>query len=87
MRVDPARAALVVATGKNAAWVCLDGESRPRLAQLRRMTGKRSMPVPGDVVIVRRLEDDTVVVDRTEPRVMTLERRNVRGRSKTMAAN
>jgi ribosome biogenesis GTPase len=79
--------ALVVSTGKNAAWVCLDGETEPRVAQLRRQTGKRSMPVPGDVVFVRVLEDEKVVVDRVEARAFTLERRTVAGRAKTMAAN
>jgi ribosome biogenesis GTPase / thiamine phosphate phosphatase len=79
--------ALVVSTGKNAAWVCLDGETRPRLAQLRRQTGKRFMPVSGDVVFVRVLEDDKTVVDRIEPRQFTLQRRSLGGREKTMAAN
>lgn len=51
------------------------------------MTGKRFMPVPGDVVHVRILEDDRAVVDRIEPRTFALERRTVEGRSKTMAAN
>lgn len=81
------RRALVVSTGKNAAWVSLDGESAPRLAQLRRQSGKRSMPVPGDVVFVRILEDEKTVVDRIEPRDFTLERRTIEGRSKIMAAN
>lgn len=79
--------ALVVSTGKNAAWVVLDDEHTPRVAQLRRMTGKRSMPVPGDVAYVRVLEDDKTVIERLEPRTFTLERRTVDGRSKTMAAN
>jgi ribosome biogenesis GTPase / thiamine phosphate phosphatase len=78
---------LVVSTGKNAAWVCLDDEALPRLAQLRRQSGKRFMPVPGDVVFVRVLEDEKAVVDRIEPRAFTLERRTVEGRAKTMAAN
>ncbi|MDE2482401.1 MAG: ribosome small subunit-dependent GTPase A [bacterium] len=79
--------ALVVSTGKNAAWVSLDGEAAPRVAQLRRQTGKRSMPVPGDVAYVRILEDDKTVIERLEPRVTVLERRTAEGRSKTMAAN
>lgn len=79
--------ALVVSTGKNAAWVVLDDETEPRIAQLRRMTGKRSMPVPGDVVHVRTLEDEKTVVERVEPRTHVLERRTFDGRSKTMAAN
>ena len=79
--------ALVVSTGKNAAWVVLDDEIEPRVAQLRRMTGKRSMPVPGDVVHVRTLEDEKTVVERVEPRTHVLERRTFDGRSKIMAAN
>jgi ribosome biogenesis GTPase / thiamine phosphate phosphatase len=81
------RRALVVSTGKNAAWVCVDGETEPRVAQLRRMTGKRSMPVPGDIAHVQILEDDKTVIDRLDPRLHTLERRTTGGRSKTMAAN
>lgn len=65
----------------------MDGEPGTRIAQLRRMTGKRFMPVPGDVVHVRILEDDRAVVDRIEPRGFALERRTAEGRSKTMAAN
>ena len=45
------------------------------------------MPVPGDVVHVRILEDEKTVVDRIEPRTFHLERRSVGGRAKTMAAN
>ena len=45
------------------------------------------MPVPGDVVYVRILEDERAVVDRVDPRSFSLERRTVEGRSKTMAAN
>lgn len=45
------------------------------------------MPVPGDVVFVRVLEDEKSVVDRIEPRSFTLERRSLDGRAKTMAAN
>ncbi|HEY1429238.1 MAG TPA: ribosome small subunit-dependent GTPase A [Candidatus Tumulicola sp.] len=87
MRVSDQYEALVVSTGKNSAWVSIEGEDEPRMAQLRRMTGKRSMPVPGDVVRVRLLEDGQVVVETTLPRAMTLERRTLEGRSKTMAAN
>lgn len=85
--MTPTQRALVVATGKNSAWVCVDGETATRLAQLRRMTGKRSMPVPGDVVHVQILEDGHAVVDRLEPRTFSLDRRTAGGRSKTMAAN
>ncbi len=45
------------------------------------------MPVPGDVVHARILEDERTVVDRVEPRNFTLARRSAGGRSKTMAAN
>ena len=51
------------------------------------MSGKRFMPVPGDVVQVRMLEDGQTVVERIEPRRFTLERRSAVGRTKTMAAN
>lgn len=87
MRINGLQRALVVSTGKNAAWVVLDNELEPRVAQLRRQSGKRFMPVPGDVVHVRILEDDKTVIDTLEPRAFTLERRTAEGRSKTMAAN
>lgn len=45
------------------------------------------MPVPGDVVQVRLLEDGQAVVERIEPRLRRLERLGARGRAKTMAAN
>ncbi|MGC1759975.1 MAG: GTPase RsgA, partial [Candidatus Cybelea sp.] len=51
------------------------------------MTGARSMPVPGDIVRVRILEDEQALVERVEPRSFTLERRSAAGRAKTMAAN
>ena len=58
------------------------------MAQLRRMTGKRSMPVPGDVVDVRILEDERTVVDRIErPRVFASNAHRSTGGAKTMAAN
>jgi ribosome biogenesis GTPase / thiamine phosphate phosphatase len=82
-----AQRALVISTGKNSAWISLQGETSPRIAQLRRMAGKRFMPVPGDVVQVRILEDGQAVVDRLEPRAFTLRRHTVDGRAKTMAAN
>jgi len=78
---------LVVSTGKNSAWIAIDGESEPRMAQLRRMTGKRFMPVPGDIAEVRLLEDGQVVVERIEPRAYALTRLSMDGREKTMAAN
>jgi ribosome biogenesis GTPase / thiamine phosphate phosphatase len=51
------------------------------------MTGERFMPVPGDIVHVRLLEDGQALVERIEPRTFTLERRSAAGRAKTMAAN
>lgn len=45
------------------------------------------MPVPGDLVDVRLLEDGQAVVERIEPRLRKLERLGARGRAKTMAAN
>ena len=45
------------------------------------------MPVPGDVVHVRLLEDGQALVERIEPRECTLERRSATGRAKIMAAN
>lgn len=45
------------------------------------------MPVPGDLVDVRMLEDGQTVLERIEPRQRTLERRSVSGRKKIMAAN
>ena len=45
------------------------------------------MPVPGDVVYVRVLEDEKVVVERIDPRSFHLERRSLDGRAKTIAAN
>jgi len=79
--------ARVVSVGKNAIWVVLDNEQTPRVASLKRMSGKRSMVVPGDVVDVRVLEDGKALVDRVEPRNAVLERRTVDGKAKTMAAN
>ncbi len=81
------RRSLVVSIGRNAAWVALDGESVPRLAQLRRMRGPRFMPVPGDVAFVRVLEDGSTVVERLDARRSSLTRRTSAGREKTIAAN
>ena len=80
----PAR---VVSVGKNAARVVLDAEEHPRVADLKRATGKRTMLAPGDRVHVRLLEDGRALVDTVEPRNFTLQRRTVEGRAKTMAAN
>ena len=80
----PAR---VVSVGKNAAWIVVEGEHSPRVADLKRAAGKRMMPAPGDSVEVRMLEDGRVLIDRVHERSFTLQRRTVEGRSKTMAAN
>lgn len=87
LRMTPTHRARVVSVGKNAAWVVLDDERAPRLAALRRMTGKRRMLAPGDVVHVLLLEDGKTLVERVEPRSFTLQRRPAAGHSKTMAAN
>jgi ribosome biogenesis GTPase / thiamine phosphate phosphatase len=81
----PAR---VVRVGRNSAWVVREDEDRPRLASLRRKgANMKVMLAPGDLVDVRSLEDETVVVERVHPRSFTLERRTATGRMKTMAAN
>ena len=82
----PAR---VVSVGKNAAWVALDSENEPRVADLKRFSAgqKRDMLVPGDRVDVRVLEDGRVIVDDLHPRTFTLQRRTIEGRAKIMAAN
>jgi ribosome biogenesis GTPase / thiamine phosphate phosphatase len=51
------------------------------------MSGKRFMPVPGDVVHARILEDGRAIVDRIEPRNSSLQRQTAVGRAKTVAAN
>ncbi len=80
----PAR---VVSVGKNAAWIVLNAETAPRVADLKRAAGRRAMPVPGDTVDVRMLEDGRVLIDRVHDRTFTLQRRSAEGRSKIMAAN
>ena len=82
----PAR---VVSVGKNAAWVVLDAEAQPRVADLKRVSAsdKRTMLAPGDLVDVRLLEDGRALVERVHERTFTLQRRTVEGRAKTMAAN
>lgn len=78
---------LVLGIGKNSAWIALDGEAEPRMAALKRMRGKREMPVSGDRVEARVLEDESALIERILPRESTLTRRMARGRSKVMAAN
>ncbi len=86
-RVTQTFPARVVSVGKNAAHVVLDSEEVPRVADLKRASGKREMLAPGDRVFVRLLEDGRALVERVEPRTFTLQRRTAEGRAKTMAAN
>src|SRR5947209_192721 len=86
MRMIEGQRARVLSVGKNVAWIVLDAEAAPRLATLKRTTGKREMLVPGDVVIARALDEDRAVVDTVEERTSILVRRSGE-RSKTMAAN
>ncbi len=79
--------ALVISVGRNSAWVALEGEPGIRLAQIRRSSGARSMPVPGDRVRVSPLDDAVVVIDAIEPRDRLLARRTIAGREKALAAN
>jgi ribosome biogenesis GTPase / thiamine phosphate phosphatase len=86
MTSSQVRRAIVIAVGRNAAWVVRDGEREPVLAALRK-TQARAVLAPGDVVMVAALDDDRVVIDRVEPRSFALVRRTGGGRTKTMAAN
>lgn len=88
-RVSQSFPARVVSVGKNAAWIVLDNEQQPRVADLKRAQrgAKRFMLAPGDRVEARVLEDGRALVDAVAPRSFVLERRTVEGRSKTMAAN
>lgn len=88
MRAPLVRPARVISTGRNSAWVVFEDEDIPRLATLRRKgEHMKGMPVPGDLVDARPLEDGSVVVERVRARSYTLERRTSKGRTKTMAAN
>jgi ribosome biogenesis GTPase / thiamine phosphate phosphatase len=80
------RRAIVIAVGRNAAWVVRDGEREPVLAALRK-TLARTVLAPGDMVSIQALDDDRVVIDQVEPRSFALIRRTAGGRTKTMAAN
>ncbi|HEV8020503.1 MAG TPA: ribosome small subunit-dependent GTPase A [Candidatus Lustribacter sp.] len=80
------RRAIVIAVGRNAAWVVPDGEVEPVLAALRK-TLARTVLAPGDRVVTQALDDERVVIDRVEPRSFALVRRTAGGRTKTMAAN
>lgn len=87
LRVSELLHGLVVAVGRNAAWVALDGETEPRVADMRRSAGKRSMPVPGDGVRVRVHDEHRLVIDTVDERRFVLERHSLDGRHKIMAAN
>lgn len=76
-----------MSVGRNAAWVVFDDEGPARLASLRRAHGPRTMLVPGDLVEVRALDDEHVVVERREARTSTVERLSAGGRRTVMAAN
>jgi ribosome biogenesis GTPase len=80
------RRARVVAVGRNAAWVVELGGSEPLLANFRK-TQARTVLAPGDVVRIRALEDERVIVEGVEPRSFALVRTTQGGRTKTMAAN
>lgn len=80
------RRAIVIAVGRNAAWVVHDGEREPVLAALRK-TLARTVLAPGDRVTTHALDDDRVLIDGVEPRSFALVRRTAGGRTKTMAAN
>jgi len=80
------RRARVVAVGRNAAWVVPLGASEPLLANFRK-TQARTVLAPGDVVRIRALEDERVIVEGVEPRSFALVRTTAGGRTKTMAAN
>lgn len=86
MTAPQVRRAIVIAVGRNAAWVVRDGETEPVLAAQRK-TLARTVLAPGDIVAIQALDDDRVVIDRVEPRSFALVRRTAGGRTKTMAAN
>jgi ribosome biogenesis GTPase len=67
--------------------VALDGEETTRRAHLRRMRGKRFMPVPGDIAYVRVLPEGEAILESLAPREVSLTRRTAAGRVKTIAAN
>lgn len=84
--MEAAFPALVLSVGRNAAWIALDGELEPRVADLKRSAGQRRMLVPGDRVEARTLPDGRAKVEQVLPRTRALHRR-AGSRSKTMAAN
>ena len=86
MTAPQVRRAIVIAVGRNAAWVVHDGEREPVLAALRK-TLSRTVLAPGDRVETQALDEERVVIGRVEPRSFALVRRTAGGRTKTMAAN
>jgi ribosome biogenesis GTPase len=86
MSGEEVRRARVVAVGRNAAWVVPLGGSEPLLANFRKTTS-RTVLAPGDVVRIRALEDERVIVEGVDPRSFALVRTTQGGRTKTMAAN
>jgi ribosome biogenesis GTPase len=78
---------LVVATGRNAAWIVPDGSDRAVVAALPRFRGRRMLPVPGDRVRARLLDETRAMLERIEPREREMVRRERSGRRKLMAAN
>lgn len=86
MSAGGVRRARVIAVGRNAAWIVALDSTELQLAQFRK--GARAvMPVPGDIVAARTLDEDRVVIDAIEPRSFALVRHTGGGRTKTMAAN
>ena len=86
MSAAEVRRARVVAVGRNAAWVVPLEGAEPLLASFRK-TRARTVLAPGDVVRIRALDDERVLVDEIEPRTFALIRTTGGGRTKTMAAN
>ena len=80
------RRARVMAVGRNAVWVLHDDDPEPVLAALRK-NDRRLVLAPGDLVMVRALDADRVVVDSREPRGCALVRTTAGGRTKTIATN
>jgi ribosome biogenesis GTPase / thiamine phosphate phosphatase len=86
MNEPDTRRARVVSVGRNAAWVVPLAGAEPQLASFRK-TLARTVLAPGDVVRIRALEDDRVIVEGVETRSFALVRTTPGGRTKTMAAN
>jgi ribosome biogenesis GTPase len=87
MMDEGVRRAIVIAVGRNAAWVVVDGERDAVLAVLRKNDRRRTVLAPGDTVETHRLDAERVVIERVLPRASALVRRTGGGRTKTMAAN